>query len=51
MLQALNAVSDAGPSGLLSGVRESVDAFVKDAEQVDDLTMLGFEYRGNTKAE
>ena len=51
MLEALNAVSDAGPSGLLSGVRASVDSFVKDAEQVDDLTMLGFEYRGNKNTE
>ena len=28
------------------GVRAAVDAFVKDAPQFDDLTMLGLKYNG-----
>ena len=28
------------------GVRAAVDAFVKDAPQFDDLTMLGLRYNG-----
>ena len=30
---------------LLTGIKESIDAFVGDAEQFDDITMLGLEYR------
>ena len=46
-LDALNAL----PPGLsqkevLSGVRTAVDAFVKEAPQFDDLTMLGLKYYG-----
>ena len=46
MTDALNTVKDADPEHVLSGVRRAVDAFVKDAEQFDDLTMLCIEYRG-----
>ena len=46
MTDALNTVKDADPEHVLSGVRRAVDAFVKDAEQFDDLTMLCVEYRG-----
>ena len=47
MLKALNdAPEDASPEQLLKGVRASVDEFVKEAEQFDDLTMLCIEYRG-----
>ena len=47
MLAALNQSGDAGPEALLQGVRRAVDAFVGDAEQFDDLTMLCLEYRQN----
>ena len=47
MLAALNKDADAGPEQLLTNVRGDVDAFVRDAEQFDDLTMLCLEYRGN----
>ena len=46
MLAALNEEPDGTPEQLLKNVRRSVDAFVKDAEQFDDLTMLCLEYRG-----
>ena len=46
MLSALNAQPDASPEQTLQNVRAAVDAFVKDAEQFDDLTMLCVEYRG-----
>ena len=46
MLEALNAEAEAPPKESLQNVRKAVDDFVKDAEQFDDLTMLGLEYRG-----
>ena len=46
MLDALNEAKDAAPKELLQAVRKSVDEFVKEAEQFDDLTMLGLEYKG-----
>ena len=46
MLAALNSVPDGSPREILGAVGEAVDAFVKDAEQFDDLTMLCVEYRG-----
>ena len=46
MLAALNEEPDGTPEQLLKNVRRSVDAFVKNAEQFDDLTMLCLEYRG-----
>jgi sigma-B regulation protein RsbU (phosphoserine phosphatase) len=46
MVEALNETKDAGPEGILCGVRHAVDSFVKDAEQFDDLTMLCLEYKG-----
>ena len=49
MLSALNEVKDAEPEGVLKGVRQAVDAFVKDAEQFDDLTMLCVQYKGSGK--
>ncbi|MBR4331827.1 MAG: serine/threonine-protein phosphatase [Clostridia bacterium] len=47
MLEALNAVKDETPQGVLKGVRRSVDGFVQQAEQFDDLTMLCVVYRGH----
>jgi len=46
MLAALNEDIAASPEELLKNVRRAVDGFVKDAEQFDDLTMLGLEYKG-----
>ncbi|MBQ4417646.1 MAG: SpoIIE family protein phosphatase, partial [Butyrivibrio sp.] len=46
MLTALNGVRDLSTVPVLDGVRTAVDAFVKEAEQFDDLTMLCLEYRG-----
>ena len=49
MLHALNENTDAKPENILKQVRSSVDHFVKDAEQFDDLTMLCVEYKGASK--
>ena len=46
MVNALNIRPEASPKELLENVRRAVDAFVKDAEQFDDLTMLCLEYKG-----
>ncbi len=46
MIEALNKEPEADPEGILKCVRKSVDDFVKDAEQFDDLTMLCLEYHG-----
>ena len=46
MITALNRKPDAAPKELLHNVRMSVDGFVKEAEQFDDLTMLCMEYIG-----
>ena len=45
-LEVLNKNPDATPQQMLENVKEGVDAFVKDAEQFDDLTMLAIEYKG-----
>ena len=46
MIAALNETPEGGPEKTLKNVRGAVDAFVKGAEQFDDLTMLCMEYRG-----
>ena len=46
MLEVLNRDPDAAPEELLKAVRESVDEFVGEAPQFDDMTMLGFCYNG-----
>ena len=53
MIDALNTDPDASPQEILRNVRAGVDAFVREAEQFDDLTMLCVEYRGpgSVKAE
>ena len=46
-VDALNAVpKSASQKEVLEGVRAAVDAFVKDAPQFDDLTMVGLKYNG-----
>ena len=46
MLEALNEDTSLSPKNILTQVRQSVDKFVKNAEQFDDLTMLCIEYKG-----
>ena len=46
MIDALHSKPDAKPKDILSIVRASVDEFVGNAEQSDDLTMACVEYRG-----
>ena len=54
-IEALNAFPQgASQKEVLEGVRSAVDAFVKEAPQFDDLTMVGLRYYGpqnNTAAE
>jgi serine phosphatase RsbU (regulator of sigma subunit) len=50
MLDALNTEPDAKPERILQNVRASVNGFVKEAEQFDDLTMLCMEYRGKDES-
>ena len=49
MVHALNEKSDGSPQEILNTVRSSVNAFVKNTEQFDDLTMLCLEYKSNGK--
>ena len=51
MLQALNSESAATPEQLIRQVHGAVDAFVKQAEQFDDVTMLCVEYSGMNRAD
>ena len=46
MIAALNTCADSSPEQILHKVKSTVDAFVGDAEQFDDLTMLCLEYKG-----
>ena len=46
MLETLNQYADASPEQILAEVHESVNRFVKDAEQFDDMTMLCLKYNG-----
>ena len=46
MIAALNSCAEGSPMEILREVRSAVDAFVGDAEQFDDLTMMCLEYRG-----
>jgi serine phosphatase RsbU (regulator of sigma subunit) len=46
MTDALNEYLDEKPRPLIEGMRESVNKFVQDAEQFDDITMMCLEYAG-----
>ncbi len=46
MLSALNAGKNETSEKLLEDVRKEVDAFVGNADQFDDLTMMAFSYKG-----
>ncbi|MBQ9009519.1 MAG: SpoIIE family protein phosphatase [Clostridia bacterium] len=49
LLRALVEVEEETPQNILKHVRESIDAFVGDAPQFDDITMLCLEYHGPEK--
>ena len=46
MLKALNTDPSANPQQLLGTLKKSIDAFVGDAPQFDDITMLNLQYFG-----
>ena len=46
MIDALNSCGEGRPEDILQGVKDAVDAFVGDAEQFDDMTMMCLEYLG-----
>ena len=46
MLNTLSASKNSSMSELLEDVKEDIAAFVGDAEQFDDITMIGFRYNG-----
>ena len=50
MVKALNEAKDEAPIDVLKAVRRAVDAFVLDAEQFDDLTMVCMEYKGQEES-
>ena len=50
MINALNRNPNAAPEEILKNVREDIDAFVGDAPQFDDITMLDFQYNGDRAA-
>ena len=49
MVDALNRAQTSDPEQLLKAVRKDVDAFVREAPQFDDLTMLCVRYNGFKK--
>ena len=51
MLNALNMYRDTSMEGLLQGVKADQDEFVGEADQFDDITMLGFRYKGPQETE
>ena len=46
LIQALNSDPDAVPHAQIERVYEAIHAFVKEAPQFDDITMLCIEYKG-----
>ena len=48
LTEALNACKYGGPEEILRTVKDAVDAFVGDARQFDDLTMMCLEYKGKS---
>lgn len=48
LCEVLNANAGSGPEELLNIVRRDVDAFVGDAPQFDDITMLGLRFLGSS---
>ena len=48
-VDALNQAADKSPEEILQAVSSSVESFVGDAEQFDDLTMMCIEFRGKDR--
>ena len=46
IIEVLNEDPNRSPEEQLTSMAKAVDQFVKEAEQFDDLTMLGFVYHG-----
>ena len=46
MIDILNKDSSASPEGIINNIYMSIDEFVGEAEQFDDITMLCLEYKG-----
>ena len=46
MIEALNTCAGASPEEILKNVTDAVNAFVGEAAQFDDITMLCLEYKG-----
>lgn len=46
LLNALNQAPDAEPAKIVQSVQRTVEGFVQQAEQFDDMTMLCMEYKG-----
>ena len=49
MIDALQNCTSEDPEALLGSVKRSINTFVQDAPQFDDITMLGFYYRGKDR--
>lgn len=49
VLEALNENPDAKPEEMLANVKKHMDAFIGEADQFDDITMLGFVYYGSAE--
>ena len=49
LLDTLNVLKEGSTQEILEGVQESVNRFVGDAPQFDDLTMVCFEWKGQTE--
>ena len=51
LTEVLNRNKDLAPGGLLRAVKTDIDAFVDEAPQFDDITMLCLEYKAQMKEE
>lgn len=49
LVDVLNRLKDAPMADLLPAVRQDISDFVGSADQFDDITMLGFHYRGGAR--
>jgi len=46
LLDTMNEIGELSPTNLLPEIRKRIDAFVQDAPQFDDITMLALQYKG-----
>ncbi len=46
LLEYMNSVKDKPIKDILYGVKDTIDEFAKEAEQFDDITMIGLKYKG-----